>query len=112
MTHEHYGGYWGRKMKTYRGHLIAVAVVTAWAVFGYAYLGVEDGSSGLSPLGWLHAIFFLPGGFVMQQLKGAHSNADLPLMAGIGWLAYSLLAIALVQLVRMARGPRKAGPTR
>ena len=94
-------------MKQYRAYLIAVAAVTAWAVFAYAYLGVEDGSSGLSPAGWLTAAFFLPGVLAWQALKGSHSNADLPLMAGTCWLAYTLLALAIVQAIAlMKRGGR------
>ena len=40
-------------MKRYRKYLIGVGLVALWGIFSYAYLGVEDGSSGLRPLGWL-----------------------------------------------------------
>ena len=81
-----------------------------WGVFSYAYLGVEDGSSGLSPLGWIHSVFFIPGGRLLQQLKGGHSNADLPLMAGTGWLTYSLLALGIAQVACLIRKQKNAEP--
>ena len=83
--------------------MIALGVVTAWAVFAYAYLGVEDGSSGLSPLGWVQGVIFLPGGLLMQALKGSHRNSDLPVMTAVGWLAYSFLAVAIVWMVQAMR---------
>jgi hypothetical protein len=82
-------------MKRHRKYLIALGVVALWAVFSYAYLGVEDGSSGLSPLGWLAAVFFVPGGLLFQVVKGSHANADLPLMAVFGFCLYAI-ATALV----------------
>ncbi len=81
---------------TMRRYVIVLVVVTAWAVFSYMYLGVEDGSSGLSPLGWLHATFFIPGGCLMQVVKGSHGNADLPLMAAVSWVSYALLSVGIV----------------
>jgi hypothetical protein len=92
-------------MQRYRIHLVALGIVAVWAVFSYAYLGMEDGSSGLSPLGWISAVFFIPGGSLMQSLKGSHSNADLPLMAGAGWLLFSMLALAIAQGVSLIRKP-------
>lgn len=83
-------------MKRYRKYLIAVGVVALWAVFSWAYLGVEDGSSGLSPLGWLAAVFFVPGGLLFQAVKGSHGNADLPLMAVIGFCAYAVVVVLAV----------------
>jgi hypothetical protein len=92
-------------MKRYRIHLIGLGIVTVWTVFSYAYLGVEDGSSGLSLFGWIQAAFFIPGAVVMQKLKGSHSNADLPLMAATGWLTFSLAALAIAQLARLVHKP-------
>ncbi|HSV99858.1 MAG TPA: hypothetical protein VLI39_06780 [Sedimentisphaerales bacterium] len=83
-------------MKRYRKYLIAVGLVALWAVFSYAYLGVEDGSSGLSPLGWAHAVFFLPGGLLLQAVKGSHGNADLPLMAAFSFCVYAAVAFLAV----------------
>jgi hypothetical protein len=83
-----------------------------WGVFSYAYLGVEDGSSGLSLLGWIHGVFFIPGGILMQALRGSHSNADLPLMAGIGWLTYSLLALGIAQVVCVFQKQKNAKPNK
>ncbi|MBP8303614.1 MAG: hypothetical protein KBE04_05755 [Phycisphaerae bacterium] len=79
-----------------KGCWIAVGVVSLWCVLACAYLGVEDGSSGLSPLGWAAGLFFVPGGIALQVFKGSHSNADLPLMAGISWIAYGILAIGVL----------------
>jgi hypothetical protein len=76
-------------MKRHRKYLIALGLVALWAVFSYAYLGVEDGSSGLSPLGWTAGVFFLPGGLVLQAVKGSHSNGDLPVMAVFSFCVYA-----------------------
>jgi len=97
-------------MNQHRPHLIVLGVVAIWGVFSWAYLGVEDGSSGLSLLGWIHAVFFIPGGVFIQTLKGGHSNADLPLMVGISWLTYSLLAFGIAQAVCVIRKRKKAKP--
>jgi len=97
-------------MKKLKAHFIAFGIVTVWAVLSYAYIGVEDGSSGLSPLGWLNAVFFVPGGLLMQKLKGTHSNADLPVMAVVSWITFSLVAIGVAQLVRMMKKSRKLEP--
>jgi hypothetical protein len=86
-------------MKRYRKYIIAISVVTFWAVFAYAYLGVEDGSSGLSILGYIHAFFFIPGGLFFQFLKGFHSNSDLPFMAILSWFIYVLLIVIMVKLI-------------
>jgi hypothetical protein len=85
-------------MKRCQTNLAVLGAVALWGAFSCAYLGVEDGSSGLSLLGWLHAWFFVPGALVMAQLRGSHSNSDLPLMAIIGYATYSLLALGIVQL--------------
>lgn len=95
-------------MKRYRIHLTALWIVTVWAVLSYAYLGVEDGSSGLSLFGWISGVFFRPGAFLMQMLKGSHSNADLPLMAATGWLTFSLAALAIAQLACLVRRPNRS----
>lgn len=87
----------------YRAQIATVTAVTAWAIFAYAYLGVEDGSSGLSVLGWLHAMFFIPGGILMQVLRGSHSNADLPFMTGVSWLTYSAVGLAITHVPFLVR---------
>jgi hypothetical protein len=91
------GDFWRRakNMNRYKAYLIALAVVTIWGGFAYIYLGVEDGSSGLNLLGWIHAMYFLPGGLALQMIKESHSNADLPLMVGASWLAYSIVAVGI-----------------
>jgi hypothetical protein len=88
-------------MKRFKTHLISIAAVTLWAVFSCAYLGVEDGSSGLSILGWVHAVFFVSGGKLFQVVKGAHSNQNLPVMAVLSWLFYSILVLSVVQGVTL-----------
>lgn len=90
-------------MKLRRAHWLALAGCSAWAAFGFAYLGVEDGSSGLSALGWLHAGFFLPALLVW----GGHSNADLPWMGALAWLFWCGCALLVVQGVGALR-PRVA----
>jgi len=69
--------------RRFRLHLIALACVTAWGIFSLAYVGVEDGSSGLSVMGWVSFGFFLPGRCLMDGISGAHTNADVPLMAAV-----------------------------
>ena len=85
---------------------IALGVVSLWCVLACAYLSVEDGSSGLSPLGWAAGLFFVPGGIALQVFKGSHSNADLPLMAGISWITYAALAAGLAYAWGVAAGRR------
>ena len=94
-------------MKKNKPYFIVLGIVTAWAVFSHAYLGVEDGSSGLSILGWVSAVFFVPSGLLMQLLKGGHSNADIRLMATVSWILYSLLAIGITRAVRMIKMPEE-----
>jgi len=82
-------------------------------MLSFAYLSVEDGSSGLSPVGWISVTFFVPGAFLMQQLKCSHSNADLPLMAVIGWLTFSLAVLVIAQVALWIRRPKgKKGQAR
>jgi hypothetical protein len=90
-------------MKRYRKYLIAVGLVAMWAVFSYAYLGVEDGSSGLGPLGWLSGAFFVPGGLLLQAAKGSHGNVDLPLMAAFSFCVYAAVAVLAVIGVEFLR---------
>jgi len=90
-------------MKPLRKYLIAIVAVTLWGGFSYAYIGVEDGSSGLSILGLLHAIFIIPGGFIFHVVKGSHSNADIPVMAGISWFVYVLVSVLVVKCVCIFR---------
>jgi hypothetical protein len=94
-------------MRRYRAHLLAIGIVTAWALLAYGDLGVEVGSSGLTPLGWVHAAFFFPGVWLFRAVKGSYSNADLPLIALIGWALYALALFTLIQLfsVRCRKGP-------
>jgi hypothetical protein len=79
---------------------MALTVVAFWGLFAALYLGVEDGSSGLSLIGLLHVFFFLPGLVVMDLIKGNHSNADLPWMWLIGAAAYSLVLLLVIQVLR------------
>jgi hypothetical protein len=92
-------------MKRHRIHLIGLGIVALWASFSYAYLGVEDGSSGLGLLGWIRAVFFIPGAFLLRTLKSSYSNADLPLMAATGWLTFSLAVLAITQVLARVRNP-------
>jgi len=90
-------------MKPFRKYLIAIGIVTLWAVFSYAYLGVEDGSSGLSILGLIHAFFLIPGLVLFHVVKDSHSNADLPFIAGISWFVYVLVVLLVVKCVCVFR---------
>jgi len=97
--------------------MIAVGCVGLWAAFSYAYLSVEDGSSGLSPLGWIHAVFFFPGGIALSSTKGSLSNADLPIMAGFSFFVYTVVALFVVKSVcflqhRVYGGEAKQGSRR
>ncbi|MBN1973177.1 MAG: hypothetical protein JW787_06030 [Sedimentisphaerales bacterium] len=95
-------------MKKFKAHLIAIGIVTIWAVFAYIWLNVEDGSSGLGILGMLSAVFFIPGGFLMQITRGSHSNADIPFMAIISWFIFTLIALAIAQVAAMILNSREA----
>lgn len=94
-------------MKKKKPYFIVLGIVTAWAIFAWAYLGVEDGSSGLSALGWLGAVFFIPSVFLMQLLKDDPSNVDILLMAIASWILYSLLAIGITRAIRMIKMPEQ-----
>ena len=83
--------------------MIGLCVVALWAVFSYAYLGVEDGSSGLSPLGWVHAVFFIPGGLLLHAMKGTHSNTDLPMMAVFSLCVYAVVVGLVIKGIRLLR---------
>ena len=48
-------------------------------------------------------VFFIPGGLLMQGLKGSHSKSDLPVMAAVSWLACSFLAVAIVRMGQVMR---------
>jgi hypothetical protein len=95
-------------MKKFKAHFIALGIVTVWALFAYAWLNVEDGSSGLSVLGKVSEVFFLPGGFLMQFLSINLSNAELPLMAIISWLIFTLIALVIAQITTMILNSKKA----
>jgi hypothetical protein len=83
--------------------MIAFGFVVLWSVFSYAYLGVEDGSSGLSPLGWISAVFFVPGGLLLYATKGAHSNTGLPTMAVFSFCAYVVVLLFVIKGVARLR---------
>jgi hypothetical protein len=100
------------KMRPFQKYLIALGVAGLWAAFSYAYVGVEDGSSGLSLLGWVHAVFFLPGGLLLQAVKGSHSNADLPLMAAFSLCVYMVVAVLAVMGVGLLRRAVSLGKAR
>jgi predicted neutral ceramidase superfamily lipid hydrolase len=95
-------------MKKYKAHLIAIGIVTVWAIFAYAWLSVEDGSSGLSVLGKASAVFFLPGGLLMQSIRGSFSSAEIPLAAVISWLIFSLIVLLITQVTTMILNCKKA----
>ncbi len=95
-------------MKKFKTHFIALGIVTIWAVLAYTWLNVEDGSSGLGVLGIVSAVFFIPGGYLMQITKGSHSNADIPFMAIISWLIFALIALGIAQVITMILNSRKA----
>ncbi len=94
-------------MRKFKAHLIAIAIVTAWALFAYAWLNVEDGSSGLGVLGFLSAVFFVPGGLLMQFTRGSHTNTDIPLMVFTGWLTFTLIALGIAQITTMILNSKK-----
>jgi ABC-type multidrug transport system permease subunit len=85
-------------MKKFKAHLIAIGIVTVWAIFACAWLNVEDGSSGLSAMGKVSAVFFLPGGLLMQSIRGSFSNAEIPFAAIISWLIFTLIALVIAQI--------------
>ena len=87
-----------------RKYFIAVLAVTLWSLFSFAYLGREDGSSGLSVLGWIHAIFFMPGLFLLLIFKASYSNQDLPAIAAYSWLAYTAVVLLGVKFARVIQG--------
>ena len=84
-----------------RKYFIAVFVITAWGLFSFAYLGREDGSSGLSILGLIHAFFFIPGGFLFHIFRDSHSNRDIPAMATLSWLIYTTVVLAGIKLAHI-----------
>ena len=81
----------------------ALVAVSLWGLFALLYLGVEDGSSGLSPLGNLTLAFLLPGLLLMQLVEGGHSNSDVPFMAFMGWLGYAIAGQTIVTVVLKLR---------
>ncbi len=93
-------------MKKFKTHIIAIVIVTIWAVFAYAYLGVEDGSSGLSILGKISAVFFIPGGLLIQKIGGNFSNNEIPFAAITSWFIFSLIALAIAQIKTMIIKPK------
>ncbi len=94
-------------MKKFKVHLIAIVIVTVWAIFACLWLNVEDGSSGLSFLGKISAVFFLPGGLLRQLARANLSNAEIPLMALISWLIFTLIALVIAQITAMILNSKK-----
>lgn len=93
----------GRKLGL---RLMVLFAVSGWAVFSLLYAGVEDGSSGLSPLGYLVLAFYMPGLLLFQALEGSHRNSDVPAMVFAGWafyLACGQLAVSGYLWIRTAR---------
>jgi hypothetical protein len=87
-------------MRRYRPEILLIGAITIWALWSWTYLGVEDGSSGLSPLGWLHVLFFVPGLYFLELTKGSHSNADLAFMAVLSWATWCAAGLLLRWLAR------------
>jgi hypothetical protein len=91
-------------VKPLRKYLIALGLVGLWAVFSYAYLGVEHARSySLSPLGWICAVFLLPGGFLLHALKGTLSNADLALAVPVSLGVYAVVVILAIKSAGLLR---------
>lgn len=90
-------------MKRFRKYMIGLGLVALWAVFSWCYLGVEDGSSGLGPLGWITSLFLLPGGYVLQLTKGVYSNTDLPLIAVLSLCTYAAAVVLVLKGVEFLR---------
>lgn len=90
-------------MNVHRTHLIVLGIVTLWGIFSYMYLGVEDGSSGLSPLGWVHVVFIVPGVSVVRILKGTHSNTPYAVTVVISWVLFAAVALGMIHLTRLLR---------
>ena len=76
-------------MKKFKTHLIAIGIVTAWAIFACAWLNVEDGSSGLSIFGKASALFFLPGGFLKQYTGRSFASSEILFMAITSWFVFT-----------------------
>ena len=76
-------------MKRYTLHLIAVGLVTAWALLATTYDG-GDRRSGLSLLGWLQLLFILPGFSV---------TSSWVLVVAIGWLTFTACGVGLAHLI-------------
>jgi len=91
-------------MKRYRKYLIALALVAVWAVFSCAYLGTEDGSSGLSPLGWLADAFIVSGAWLLEAVKEMSRkngyvllmDGDLLLAVAFSFCVYAVAAVLAV----------------
>lgn len=92
-----------QSVKRFKPYLLAVSLVTAWGVAAMFWMGSEDGSSGFSTLGWTLVPFVMPGAYLIAHLKGSLSNTDFPLIFGISWLAYSLLALAITHIALVIR---------
>ncbi len=97
-------------MKKYIVYVIALGIVTIWAIFACIYIGVEDGSSGLSIFGKLCGIFFIPGGIILTH-GGSFSNADIPFAAIISWFIFALIIVGIVQIVRILCKYKKESKT-
>ena len=102
-------------MTRYRKYLIALALVAVWAVFSfsYPYLGIEDGSSGLSPLGWLAGVFIVPGAWLLEAVKEmSRKNGYVLLMDGDLLLAvafsFCIYAAVVVLAIKSTASLRRA----
>ncbi len=87
------------KMKKYTLHLIAIGIITLWALFSYFYFGVEDGSSGLSTSGWIGYSFLIPGALIISLIMGGVGSIVIPLV--LSWVLYVLAVAGFIQLIRI-----------
>ena len=84
-------------------YYLASAAVLVWAAFSYAYLGVEDGSSGLTPLGTVSIVYFLPGAGICRSM-GFTTNAAIPRMFIVSlllWLSIGLVGAYAFERLRL-----------
>ena len=86
-------------MKRFSKYYIPFAIVTLWGAFSFSYLGVEDGSSGLSFLGHISALFLIPGAFLFRLFKTAATNRDIFLIGFMSWLFYMATALGGTLLI-------------
>jgi hypothetical protein len=85
--------------------------VTLWGGFSVAYLGAEDGSSGLSPVGYVQAAFFAPGTGILRAAGGPLGNRDLPAAVAISWACYVAVAVLIAHVVARRRTVANGQPS-